>query len=239
MDFSKEKNRPIDQLFVVRKELNVKSELKKNIVSLYSYIASKLKIQTIPKIIFRNDKKNSTDPLGMTGHYDPSKKIIYVNITGRHDSDILRTAAHEIIHHWQNERGTLGHSAMINGHYAQEDNNLRKREMEAYLFGNILMRDWKDEINMGKPKIEPFLPQTLNENLQIDNLKLKDEVVNFVNGLVSKKILTSYHRELSSGDMNPNDFVDELSQKILKSIHGWIYNIEDKSNYESGTPLIK
>jgi len=136
--------------------------LKQKIASLYSYLSNHLRILEVPNLIF--SKKNA---FGLTGYYDHGTKTIRIYITDRLDTDILRSFAHEIIHHWQNERGTLqsnkntsmptNHDTLP--HYAQNDMWLRKREMEAYLFGNILFRDWQDENRNGSPKITPFLPQ--------------------------------------------------------------------------------
>lgn len=137
-------------------------ELKTRLGSLYSYLSKRLGIQETPTVIFTKSKKNADNPFGLTGYYDHEKKQIKVYVTDRHPTDILRSFAHEVIHHWQNERGTLhprGEKDETIPHYAQINPDLRKREMEAYLFGNILFRDWQDENRMGPPEIQPFLPQ--------------------------------------------------------------------------------
>jgi hypothetical protein len=144
-------------------------EFKEKLGSLLTYLAHHLQLQTLPaslKII--NSRKNADNPFGLTGHYDHKTKQITLYITDRHDTDVLRSFAHEVIHHWQNERGVLhpednGAKMPVDNdtkpHYAQNNPWLRKREMEAYLFGNILFRDWQDEQRMGPPNGEPFLPQ--------------------------------------------------------------------------------
>ncbi len=224
-------------------------EFKKNLGSLYSYLATKLGIRQTPLLKFINDDQNSKQPFGFTGHYDPSNKTITLYITNRHNTDILRSFAHEVIHHWQNERGTLlnkkenpTNTEGQHTHYAQEDSWLRRREMEAYLFGNILFRDWQDEQRMGPPKISPTLPQPLDENLKIrgsginpelQGTVLKNMVHNFVKDMVSTGVLTSYHRKLTSGDMQAKDFVEDLSHKILSSIEQWLKTINDRGNWEN------
>ena len=57
-----------------------------------------------PIINFAEDQDNAKDMVGKTGYYDPSTKEITVFITNRHPKDIMRTVAHEVIHHAQNER---------------------------------------------------------------------------------------------------------------------------------------
>lgn len=144
-------------------------ELKKKLGTLTLYLVKHLGLRRLPaglKLI--NSKKNANKDFGLTGHYDHLTKLITLYITDRHDTDILRSFAHEMIHHWQNERGTLhpeDHGQNMGGendasqHYAQYNPWLRKREMEAYLFGNILFRDWQDEQRYGTPKNQPILPQ--------------------------------------------------------------------------------
>jgi hypothetical protein len=144
-------------------------EFKHKLVSLLTYLQHHLQFQTMPAALkLINSKKNSDNPFGLTGYYDHTTKKITLYITDRHDTDVLRSFAHEVIHHWQNERGVLhpeDKGAKVQGnndaspHYAQNNPWLRKREMEAYLFGNILFRDWQDEQRMGPPNQYPFLPQ--------------------------------------------------------------------------------
>ena len=221
---------------------NKGSDLKQRLASLYSYLAKHLGIKTTPKVAFKNDEKNAADPFGMTGHYDPKLRIIRINVTGRHDTDILRTFAHEVIHHWQNERGTLTpqHGDVADaGHYAQNDTNLRKREMEAYLFGNILFRDWQDENRMGPPKVKPFMPQPIAENFQLDAQRLKPAVQRFVDALINSKTFSSYHRERTSGDMGTSDFANDLSRKLMSTIQGWVQKVNDRGNWENQPNMIK
>jgi hypothetical protein len=180
MDFSQERKKP---LFVERTPEGTRfvsisdiegsklasPELKKKIGSLTQYLVLHLGVKTLPSSLkLINSKKNADNPFGLTGHYDHKTKQITIYITDRHDTDILRSFAHEMIHHWQNERGVLhpedsGTEMPVKNdtapHYAQNNPWLRKREMEAYLFGNILFRDWQDEQRMGPPKVQPFLPQ--------------------------------------------------------------------------------
>lgn len=144
-------------------------EFKEKLASLLTYLTKHLQLKESPASLrIVNSKKNADNPFGLTGHYDHTTKKITLYITDRHDTDILRTFAHEIIHHWQNERGVLhpedGKSSETTSndakpHYAQNNMWLRKREMEAYLFGCILFRDWQDEQRMGPPPQEPVLPQ--------------------------------------------------------------------------------
>lgn len=126
------------------KSISVTPELKQNLASLYSYLSKYLGIKTIPRLVFRNNKENSNDMLGFTGYYDSANKTIVLFSTDRHPKDILRSFAHEVIHYFQDLKGTLPHDQKLSSGYAQNDPHMRKMEMHAYLFGNILFRDWSD-----------------------------------------------------------------------------------------------
>ena len=111
---------------------------------LIEFFHQRYKLQNKPSIVFAQDQKNSLKPLGKTAHYDPADQSITVYTTGRHMKDCLRSVAHELVHHLQNERGDLmGMGATIPG-YAQEDGHMREMEREAYEKGNMCFRDWED-----------------------------------------------------------------------------------------------
>mgnify|MGYP001376598366 CR=1 FL=1 len=60
--------------------------------------------------------------------------------------DILRSIAHELVHHLQNEKGELTDAGYSGKGYAQKNPHLRKMEREAYEKGNMCFRDWEDGI---------------------------------------------------------------------------------------------
>ena len=111
---------------------------------LYHDAKEKYNIQKAPRLILRRDKKNAKKLFGRTAYYDSGKREIVVFITNRHPKDILRSYCHELIHHVQNERGDLDKGNMSSPTYAQDDDHMRKMEMEAYLKGNLLLRDFED-----------------------------------------------------------------------------------------------
>ena len=49
-----------------------------------------------------------------------------------------------MIHHVQNERGDLKLGDASSPTYAQDDEHMRNMEKEAYLEGNLLLRDFED-----------------------------------------------------------------------------------------------
>jgi hypothetical protein len=124
--------------------MNNNPQFQQAAAGIYQDAVKKFNIRTTPKLFLRQDKENGAMTLGRTAFYDPSELKIVLYITGRHPKDILRSFAHELIHHVQNERGDLQLGDSSDPQYAQKDDHLRKMEMEAYLKGNMLMRDFED-----------------------------------------------------------------------------------------------
>lgn len=96
-----------------------------------------------PKIVFRENDENAKNPIGNTGYYDPAQKKVVVFISERHIKDVMRSLAHELVHHSQNCQGRLNVKPTNEG-YAQTDSYLRSIEEEAYSKGNLAFRDWTD-----------------------------------------------------------------------------------------------
>ena len=120
-------------------------EYKEAFVKLYKEAMNKFDIQKAPKLILRQDEENAKKLFGRTAYYDPNESTIVVFITNRHPKDILRSYCHELIHHVQNERGDLKMGDSSSPTYAQDDNHMREMEKEAYLEGNLLLRDHEDQ----------------------------------------------------------------------------------------------
>ena len=119
-------------------------EYKEKFGELYKNAKDKFNIQQAPKLVLKQDKENAEKIFGRTAYYDPEEYTIVVFITNRHPKDILRSFCHEIIHHVQNERGDLDTGGTLSSTYAQDDKHMREMEKEAYLEGNLLLRDFED-----------------------------------------------------------------------------------------------
>ena len=124
--------------------------LKPLLGKLCAYSQQKMGFSHPPKLFLRNDSKNSQNTLGKTAFYDPQEKSVTLFIHNRHPKDILRSFAHELVHHTQNLRGDLSPEKMTSQGpgYAQECPHMRKMEKEAYLKGNMCFRDWEDEYKL-------------------------------------------------------------------------------------------
>jgi hypothetical protein len=120
--------------------------LQKYIDSLNQYMMDRgLNITPIPQVEFiDNNQENANKILGKTAHYNPDKNIVALYTLGRHPKDILRSYAHEMIHHAQNLQGRLND---INTTNVNEDANLFNLEQEAYVLGNMIFRSWENKNN--------------------------------------------------------------------------------------------
>jgi uncharacterized alkaline shock family protein YloU len=111
---------------------------------LTDYMAQELNLSPYPSLEYvEDDKENEANIFGKTAYYMPSEKKVVLFTLGRHPKDILRSYAHELIHHHQNLSGTLNHSNTTN---TNEDGALEDIEREAYETGNILFRKWEDSL---------------------------------------------------------------------------------------------
>ena len=120
-------------------------KLKEALGEIYKVAKEEFNIQNTPQLHLKNDEENAENLLGKTAYYNPADMSIVLYITDRHPKDICRSFAHELVHHHQNERGDLD-GGSNSPTYAQDDPHMRKMEMEAYLKGNLLFRDWEDKV---------------------------------------------------------------------------------------------
>ena len=118
--------------------------LKEALGEVYKVAKEQYNFQNTPKLILRQDQDNANNILGQTAYYNPTDMSIVLFITDRHPKDICRSFSHELVHHHQNERGDLEMGDSSSPTYAQDDKHMRRMEMEAYLKGNMLFRDWED-----------------------------------------------------------------------------------------------
>ena len=116
-----------------------------HIQSLTEYMIGKgMNIEPLPEVEFvDDDMENADNFFGKTAYYDPNKRVIVLYTCNRHPKDIMRSFAHEMIHHIQNLEGRLENIATND---TNEDGDLPEIEREAYENGNMTFRNWEDEI---------------------------------------------------------------------------------------------
>jgi hypothetical protein len=146
-DFKVEKNKDKIVVSNIKPKTGLENnlEFKELLVSLTMYMMDQINIEPLPDLVFiEDDTQNAKDLLGKTAHYNSENKSITLYTHGRHPKDILRSYAHEMIHHKQNLEGKLTN---INTQNINEDEYLKELEAEAYTYGNgLLFRGWENSI---------------------------------------------------------------------------------------------
>jgi hypothetical protein len=130
---------------ISKKGLENDKDFIEKLVSLTEYMMDHISIEPLPDVNFvEDDVKNADDFFGKTAYYNPNDKSITLYTLKRHPKDILRSFAHEMVHHKQNLEGKLNN---IQGHNINEDDYLKELEREAYEYGNgLLFRGWENSI---------------------------------------------------------------------------------------------
>jgi len=151
----------------------------KNLVQkFYPYAKNALGFEHPVRVIMRHDAENAEHSLGKTAYYDPENKLIVLYVTNRHPKDILRSFSHELVHHAQNCRGDLD-DMTTQGHYAK-DGKGREIEEEAYLQGNLNLRDYEDQLKFQGEN-------QMNEHYQIAKEELKKLVSDTFKEVMAEK----------------------------------------------------
>ncbi|WP_286984195.1 hypothetical protein [Haliea sp.] len=130
----------------IREDMNdTDGEFQKLLSSLSDFLKQKLELKSLPNLEYIDDDvENAENILGNTAYYNPNTSTIVLYTKGRHPKDILRSYAHEMIHHKQNEDGKF--DGGINTFNINQDDYLKQIEEEAYLNGNILFRSWENTV---------------------------------------------------------------------------------------------
>jgi hypothetical protein len=118
------------------------------IKSLTEYMLDKgMNIRPLPKVKFVNDDvENAQNFFGKTAYYSPTENVIVLYTMNRHPKDVMRSYAHEMIHHMQNCDGRLQNITTQN---TNEEGDLPEIEREAYEKGNMTFRNWTDTLTEG------------------------------------------------------------------------------------------
>jgi len=196
-------------------------EVDNEIHSLVDYTQDRLGFQNPPTIFLDHDEDNSQKTLAKTGYYDPETMEIHIYVTGRHPKDILRSIAHELVHHFQNEKGELTDAGYSGKGYAQKNPHLRNMELQAN--DPMLFRDWEDSLKENQPTIynewriknmstKQWKNQELNR-LLLEKFGLKQEYYKGGSGDGSKKGFKSVPGKKGVPDVPFSSDEDEKSEK--------------------------
>lgn len=150
----------------VNESIDEQYDYKKDMLSIARFMKDEgLNVYPFPKV-----KLNWEEQDGLfikTGYYQPESKTIVVFCKDRHPKDILRTYAHEMIHHSQNLDGkNLNFSSNDD---VKDNEELEKIEGEAYLKGNVYFRKWTEHKHSKECLNESIIPDLrFGININID-----------------------------------------------------------------------
>jgi len=144
------------------------SNLEPHVHGMYNHFNQKYGFNKPPVMVFDSDPSNQSKVLGKTAYYDPQSLEIHVFVDGRHPKDMLRSIAHELIHHRQNLEGRLNTGGYSGPGYYLENDELKEVEHEAMLEGNATMREYEDTVKYKENKtmsLKEWKNNELNKNL--------------------------------------------------------------------------
>ena len=158
----------------------------------YPYAQKYLGFDKPATIVYQSDPANAQDPLGKTAHYQPDNYTVTLYVDGRHPKDLLRSLAHELVHHTQNCRGDLCPEKMgeMGDGYAQTNGHLRKMEQEAY--ASMVMRDWEDKY---KSKRHNNLKETIYINKEYITMSEHEQLIKRIVAEVMKEATVTTESE--------------------------------------------
>jgi len=202
---------PIEEMYAEPSEFSYPPMIK----SLTEYMLDKgMNIRPLPKVKFVNDDvENARDFFGKTAYYDPNNRVVVLYTMDRHPKDVMRSYAHEMIHHMQNCENRLGNVSTTN---IKEDDYLYKLEEEANLLGTMTFREWTDTLTESIVKDEIVCdkcghswpikdggddlyichaPNCGHDNTPSLNEGRYDKITN----IISSKIFTQWREDINNG----------------------------------------
>ena len=156
--------------------------------SIINYMISEgITLEPLPKIKLNN--KDQSGLLIKTGYYDPKTSTIVLFTKDRHPKDILRTFAHELIHHYQNLQGKQIQT--VNSNKIIKSAELEDFESEAYTKGDLYFRKWtelyEDELN--KLSNNETTKAPLTETIQGLEVYSEDEILDIVKSHINSLLI--------------------------------------------------
>jgi hypothetical protein len=178
--------------------------------NLYNTSKKQLKFNEDVKVNFVKNDQNSLNALGKTASYNPETREVNLYFVGRHPKDLMRSFSHELVHHAQNCRGEFNNVSNTNEGYAQADAHLREMEREAYECGNMIFRDWEDEMkSKGVVPLfsgAPFATIQMGYNENLGDKKMSKKL----NESQLRDIIRGVIQEMFDEDINEETTMDKM-----------------------------
>jgi len=173
--------------------------LEPHINGMYDHFEQKYGFKKPPVMVFDTDPDNQHNVLGKTAYYNPESLQIHIYTDGRHPKDMLRSIAHELIHHRQNLEGRLNVGGYHGEGYYLKNKELKKLEQEAMKDGNETLREYEDGLKLKR-----------NEQMS-----LKEWKNNELNQLLMKKFgIIKESEEQILDDVEEEDNIEETNESV-------------------------
>lgn len=115
------------------------------IEEIVKFLRTKMDIDPLPKIRLDQTPNPEDELFIKTGYYEPVNNELVLFIDNRHIKDILRTFCHEMVHRNQNLVDPEEFQNSTSSLPIEQDKNLKHIESEAFLYGNLLFREFTEQ----------------------------------------------------------------------------------------------
>lgn len=150
-------------------------QMKPLLKSFIPFAQKKMGFDRPVRINFASDHQNAANPLGKTAFYDPNVSEVTIFTDQRHPKDILRSLAHELVHHTQNCRGDFDKKPELGEDYFQHDPFMREIEREAMQDGAMCFRDWEEKY---RKQLQESIYYTKGDNSKMGYKNWRDQEMN-------------------------------------------------------------
>jgi hypothetical protein len=191
---------------------------------LFEFAHKRFGFTKAPTIVFESNMDNVGRLFAPTGHYNPQSSTVTIYVDHRHPKDILRSLAHELVHHKQNCDGHFGGAISTDPGYAQRDQHMREMEGDAYRTGNIMLfRDWEDNYKKGR--------KMMSENIEMVSEKKGEK------GSYSKE-REEFDKDLDGVPDGADEDADDPDVKEAKSaFHSCAAHVKENISGREGNPI--
>lgn len=198
-------------------------DIKYKIAELTQHMLDKgMNIKPLPRVEFINgDVENAKDFFGKTAYYNPATNTIVLYTEGRHPKDIVRSFAHEMIHHIQNLEGRLDDIDTTNTH---ESDHLNDIEKEANLNGTMTFRNWTDSLQEKKKVKDPFgiNAYALELSRGLEEVIVMEGVYDSITAQISSEIFNAWKEQFNKDEKREKasfsksyDLVDKKGRPVV------------------------
>ena len=149
-----------------------------------SFASDRLGLKSLPTIRY----KDQGERFASFGGYNPSTSEIVIQTKDRHPMDVLRTLAHELVHHKQRENGEI-----TDDNVEESGKTGSKIENHANAKAGAMMRDFRngrEHLFDSGPLVEEFLAEAVGTRKRKSNLlanRARYKALFFVGGTGSGK----------------------------------------------------